>query len=100
MKDNATPRPWHVQPVGNALRVIGGPPFYRKVAELPGGRWTDVELIVEAVNAHADLVDACKVALAELGRLTGEQGFEPERFAERLGAVWTLQHALAKVRES
>jgi hypothetical protein len=91
-----TSTPWHIQPMRKALRILGGPPFYRKVAETPGGRWQDAERIVMAVNVHDALMEACHLALIELDRLTGDQGFEPERFKERLRAVDRLSQALSK----
>jgi len=89
-----TSTPWHIQPLRNAVRIIGGPPFYRKVAETPGGRWKDAEFIITAVNSHELLVTACKGAFRELERITGDIGFEPERYRERMAAVYALGAAL------
>lgn len=56
----------------------------------------DAELIVRAVNAHDELVEACRLALIEMDRITGDIGFEPERFRERIAAAYALGAALAK----
>ena len=56
------------------------------------------DLIVTAVNAHEALVEACRVALIEMDRITGDIGFEPERFRERIAVVHALAAALTKAQ--
>jgi hypothetical protein len=97
---NETLRPWGIATIRGGYLIEGPAGASERVVRGAGGvrEKADAELIVRAVNAHDDLVDACEAALTELERLTGDQGFEPERFAERLGALWSLAHALAEAK--
>ncbi len=44
------------------------------------------------------LASACESALAEFERITGDIGFEPERFRERLAIVSELSAAITKAK--
>ena len=99
----ASPRPWKRGIGGMAEFIIAvgdGTKPTLTVAELWYGtlsrdeRNANADLIVRAVNAFDELVRACQLARTELARITGEPGFEPERYRERLLASWRLDLAL------
>lgn len=60
--------------------------------------WEDgsgVEIEYCPLHRYAqDLVDGAKLALAELDRIGGDYGFEPERFSERIKATCELSFAV------
>lgn len=45
------------------------------------------------IEAAADLIAAAEKAETELERLTGDQGFEPDRFRQRMNALMDLARA-------
>ena len=60
--------------------------------------WEDgsgVEIEFCSLHRYAQgLVDGAKLALAELDRIGGDYGFEPERFSERIKATCELNFAV------
>ena len=56
----------------------------------------DIAADVYLRNAAPDLLAACESALAEFERITGDIGFEPERFRERLAIMSELASVVAK----
>lgn len=60
MAEMHTPGPWHIQPLANGARIIGGAPKERTVAHIPARREGDARLIaaapvlLEAVRAAID----------------------------------------------
>lgn len=105
MSEKATPRPWRRGTSGNAQFIIalgGEAEPSITVAEIWYGtlsreeRNANADLIVTAVNAHDSLAEACRLALIEMDRITGDIGFEPERASERLAVVNALVSALIR----
>ena len=105
MSEKATPRPWvrgKGAGAGYILAVGDGTQPVRHVAELyyagltAEERNANADLIVTAVNAHDSLAEACRLALIEMDRITGDIGFEPERASERLAVVNALVSALIR----
>jgi len=87
MNDKATSKPWGIQPIANAYRILGGE-SHRIVASVPARREADAKLIVTAVNAHDALVEACEAALYTLRSL----------YSESI-TIDVLRSALAKAQE-
>ena len=90
MADDASPRPWHLGTDGN---VYEGEMGHNLIAVVDHGRNdrapsvkpANGRLIVAAVNAHDDLLAACRAALEEITVLVPGRAADP--ISRRLEAV-------------
>ena len=90
-----TPWTWHDLGDGKYSIVHWGPLAYLGDAKEPGDGAANAALIVRAVNAHADLVAACKpiIEAGEDGRIPEDAVITIQVFAHEFDA---LRAALAK----
>lgn len=84
-----TPGPWTVQPCSGGYLIES--PILRIVRGSGGVRTEEDARLIAAAPV---LLEAARVALAELERITGDTGFEPERFRQRMEAVLVLGAAI------
>jgi hypothetical protein len=102
-----TPGPYFGMREGNLISICAGDPTVRanRVINYLGFCYSDIESESEQIaNAHLfmaapDLLAACEAAQDELERLTGDAGFEPERFRERIAVFHALTAAIAKAKK-
>ena len=58
------------------------------------GRGEETDANARLIAAAPDLLAACNKAANEFERLTGDNGFEPERFRERINIMHELNRAI------
>ena len=52
------------------------------------------------LKALDDVVSAGDQMMVEMERITGDEGLEPERFRERMRAVWVMDSALSAAKRA
>lgn len=57
-----------------------------------------LDALTKVINERDALLEACEEALNEFERITGDIGFEPDRFRERLAILQSLAGAIAKAK--